>query len=361
MAVDLRILGRYLLSLKAASEEIQTFLASISGISDVSDDLRSGKPEFRVHLKESAGVFGITARAVADELRTAIYGNTSLEVLRGYETYAVTIRLAGADRDSLEDLLALRLRAPDGTLVPLSAVANIEQQRGYARIHRINGQRTVTIQASLDTAKANAREVMGLLFKRFLPTLKERYPDVRFVSQGQDKETSETGNSLQTNLLIGLVGIYLILVLQFRNYIQPVAVMLAIPMGFIGVVWGHLLMGLDLTMPSLVGFATLAGVVVNDNILLVSFVKERLREGEDVKIAGWLAAKDRFRPIMITSLTTLAGLLPLLTETSTQAQILIPLVASLAFGLLTATIASLFFVPAFFVFLDEMRLLKVND
>jgi len=360
-AVDLQIQGRNLETLKAASVEIQTFLASIDGITDISDDLRPGKPEFRVRLKETAGVFGITAQAVANELRMAIYGKTTMEVLRGYETYEVMIRLAGADRDSLDDLLALRLRAPDGTLVPLSAVADIEQRRDYARIHRVNGQRTVTIQASLDTEKANAREVMGLLFKRFLPTLKKRYPDVRFVSMGQDKETAETGNSLQTNLLIGIIGIYLILVLQFRDYIQPLAVMLAIPMGLIGVIWGHLLMGLNLTMPSLVGFATLAGVVVNDNILLVTFVKERLREGANVRMAGWLAAKDRFRPIMLTSLTTLAGLLPLLLETSTQAQILIPLVVSLAFGLLTATIASLFLVPAFFVFLDEMQLLKKRD
>jgi len=187
-------------------------------------DLRPGKPEFRVHLKETAGVFGITARVVADELRAAIYGNTSLEVLRGYETYALTIRLTGTDRNSLDDLLALRLRAPDGTLVPLGAVAEIEQNRGYARIHRVNGQRTVTIQASLDTAKANAREIMGLLSRHFLPGLKARYPDVRFVSQGQDKETAETGSSLQTNLLVGLTGVYLILVLQFRSYIQPLAV-----------------------------------------------------------------------------------------------------------------------------------------
>lgn len=232
--------------------------------------------------------------------------------------------------------------------------------REFARIHRINGQRTVAIQASLDTAKANAQEVMGLLTKRFLLTLKSQYPDVSFVSQGQDKETAETGSSLKTNLLIGLIGIYLILVLQFRSYIQPLSVMLAIPMAFIGVVWGHLFMGLDLSMPSLIGFATLAGIVVNDNILLVTFVKERLREGEEVKMAGWLAAKDRFRPIMITSLTTMAGLLPLLTETSTQAMILIPLVASLAFGLLTATLTSLLFVPAFFVFLREMQLLKME-
>ena len=359
-AIDLRIQGRDLERLKAASNEIQSFLASVNGVTDISDDLRSGKPEYQVTLKETAGVFGITAQTIAEELRSALYGNTQLEVLRGYENYAVTLRLNREDRDSLEDLQALRLRAPNGTLVPLNAVAEISEQRGYSRIHRVNGERTVTIEASLDTHQANTREVMGLLFKRFLPTLKERYPDIRIVSQGQDKETAETGNSLITNLMIGLVGVYLILVFQFRSYIQPLAVMLAIPMGFIGVVWGHLAMGLDLTMPSMVGLATLAGVVVNDNILLVNFIKEKLSEGTDVKTAGWQAAKDRFRPIMLTSLTTLAGLLPLLTETSTQAQILIPLVASLAFGLLTATIASLFLVPAFFVLLDEIRLLKVK-
>ena len=360
-AVDLRIQGRNLKSLKAASEEIQAFLATLQGVNDISDDLRPGKPEWRVHLKDSAGIFGINARTVADELRASVYGNTNIEVLRGFENYALTIRLAAEGRDSLEDLLAIRLRAPDGTLVPLGSVADIEQQRGYARIHRVNGQRTVTIQASLDTAKANARDIMGMLFKSFLPTIKAKYPDVRFVSQGQDKETAETGSSLQTNLLIGLIGVYLILVLQFRNYIQPVAVMLAIPMGLIGVVWGHLLMGLNLTMPSLIGFATLAGVVVNDNILLVNFIRKRLQEGVEVKMAGWMAAKERFRPIMLTSLTTIAGLLPLLMEGSTQAQILIPLVASLAFGLLTATVASLFLVPAFFSLLGEINMLESKE
>jgi len=359
-AIDLRIQGMNLNELKTVSIEVQKFLSKIQGLDDISDDLRPGKPEFRVRLKESAGIFGITARTVADELRAAIYGKTSIEVLERYETYAVIVRLKADDRDSLDDLLKIQLRAPDGTLVPLGAVASIEKNRDYARIYRVNGMRTVTIQASLDTAKANAREVMGLLFKKLVPDLKKRYPNVGFVSQGQDKETQQTGGSLQTNLLIGLIGIYLLLTLQFRSYIQPFAVMLAIPMGFIGVVWGHLSMGLDLTMPSLVGFATLAGIVVNDNILLVAFVKEKLAEGVDVKTAGWSAAKDRFRPIMITSLTTLAGLLPLLMETSTQAQILIPLVASLAFGLLTATIASLFFVPAFFVLLDDVKLLKVS-
>lgn len=360
-AVDLRIQGNNLDILKKMSLEIQAFLASLKGVEDISDDLRPGKPELRVRLKKSAGIFGVTARAVADELRAALYGNTNMEVLHDRGTYDVTIRLAGADRDSIEDLRYLDLRAPDGSLIPLSAVATIDEARGFARIHRVNGQRTVTIQASLDTEVANAREIMTMLKTQVLPKLKEKYPGARVSSQGQDKETAETGSSLEANLLVGAVGIYLILAFQFRNYIQPVAVLLAIPMGLIGVIWGHVLMGLDLTMPSLVGFATLAGVVVNDNILLVKFIKDRMEEGMNATEAGWQAARDRFRPIMLTSLTTLAGLLPLLTETSTQAQFLIPLIASLAFGLLTATIASLFLVPSFFAFLEDVGLFQAGQ
>ena len=350
-AVDLRIQGNNLDLLKKVSLDLQTVLGTLKGVVDFSDDLRPGKPEFRVSLKETAGVFGVTAKMIADELRAALYGNTSLQVLRNRETYDVTIRLTGNDRNSLEDLRYLKIRNSNGNLIPLTAVARIEEGRGFARIHRIDGQRTVTIQASLDTQVANAREIMGLLKKKVLPKLKEKYPGVRFVSQGQDKETATTGSSLQTNLLIGIIGIYLILVFQFRSYLQPISVMLAIPTGLIGVVWGHIFMGLDLTMPSLVGFATLAGIVVNDNILLVNFIKDRMSEGMNAVEAGRQAARDRFRPIMLTSLTTLAGLLPLLSETSTQAQLLIPLVASIAFGLpdsnnCIATTRTLIFCPS---------------
>jgi multidrug efflux pump subunit AcrB len=357
-AIDLRLQGSKLEVLKQASLELQAFLGKFRGVEDLSDDLRPGKPELRIHLKDSAGVFGLTATSIATEVRAALHGSTPMEVLFNSEAYDVTIRLADADRNSIDDLRYLKIRAVDNSLIPLSAVANIEETRGFARIHRVNGQRTVTVQGTLDTNVANAREIMGMVKKFFVPELKKNYPGIRFASQGQDKETAETGSSLQTNLLVGLVGVYLLLTFQFRNYVQPFAVLLAIPMGLIGVVWGHLALGLDLTMPSLVGFATLAGVVVNDNILLVTFVKDRLKEGVGVIEATQEAARDRFRPIMITSLTTIAGLLPLLMETSTQAQLLIPLVASLAFGLLTATVFSLFLVPAFFVILEDVGLLK---
>ena len=359
-AIDLRLQGNNLEVLKKASLDLQAFLGKFRGVADLSDDLRPGKPELNIHMKESAGVFGMTAATIAGEVRAALHGGTSMEVLFNTEAYDITIRLADDDRNSIEDLRYLKIRAPDGSLIPLSAVAEIVEARGFARIHRVNGQRTITVQGALDTKLANAREIMGMVKKFFVPDLKKNYPGIRFASQGEDKDTADTGSSLQTNLLVGLVGIFLILTFQFRNYLQPFAVILAIPMGLVGVVWGHLALGLDLTMPSLVGFATLAGVVVNDNILLVTFVKERLKVGVGVFEATQEAARDRFRPIMITSLTTIAGLLPLLTETSTQAQLLIPLVASLAFGLLTATLSSLFLVPTFFVILDDLGLLNIE-
>jgi hydrophobic/amphiphilic exporter-1 (mainly G- bacteria), HAE1 family len=359
-AIDLRLQGNNLTLLKRASLDLQEFLAGFKGVKDVSDDLRSGKPELRITTKDSAGVFGITAATIAGEVRAALHGGTSMEVLTNNETYDVTIRIAADDRSSIDDVRYLKINAPDGSLIPLSAVAEIEQTRGYARIHRVNGSRTVTVQGAINTNEVNARELMGMVKKFFAPELKKNHPGIRMASKGQDKDTSDSGNSLQTNLMIGVVGIFIILTFQFRNYIQPLSVMLAIPMGLIGVVWGHMAMGLDLTMPSLVGFATLAGIVVNDNILLVTFVKDRLREGVNVIEATQEAARDRFRPIMITSLTTLAGLLPLLMETSTQAQLLIPLVASIAFGLLTATVSSLFMVPVFFTILDDLGLLSAK-
>ncbi len=334
-AVDIRLHGDNLKRLKMASMELQAWLNGFKGVKDVSDDLRPGKPEVRVSLRDGAGSLGITASDVANEIRAALQGSTNLDVQLGRESQAVAVRLDSTDRDELDELSYLVVASREGESVPVSAIADIDRVRGFARIHRIDGQRTVTVQGALDTRVANARELMNVTKKRFLPELKERFKDVRVSFQGQGKESAQTGGSLQTALLVGLAGIYLILCFQFRSYLEPLAVMLAIPTGFIGVVWGHLALGLELSMPSLVGLATLAGIVVNDSILLVTFIKERQRHGTDVAEAARLAARDRFRAIVLTSLTTVAGLLPLLMETSTQAQLLIPLVASLVFGLST--------------------------
>lgn len=359
-AIDVRLQGQDLEQLKKASLDLQAWLRSFKGVLDLNDDLRPGKPEYQIALKDSAGSFGVTSSAVAQEVRAAVQGSTSLEIAAGDETYDVVVRAARRDLNGLPDLQDLSVTSSAGRQVPLFTVADIEETRGYARINRVNGTRTVTVQGKLNTEIANAQQLMGALKKQFLPTLNEKYPGVRLASQGEDKETAKTGGSLQTFFIIGLIGIFLVLAFQFKSYIQPVAVLLSIPMAVIGAIWGHIFLGHDLTMPSLVGLATLSGIVVNDNILLVAFIKARLAEGEDVAHAARHAARDRFRAIMLTSLTTMAGLLPLLLETSTQAMFLIPLVVSLVFGLLSATVLALFMVPSVFMILNDFGLLKAH-
>ena len=353
-AIDIRLQGNKLEQLKQASQDLQQWLSQFKGIQDLSDDLRPGKPELQIHLQQSAGSFGITARAVADSVRAALHGGTKLEVQSGYEAEDVVARLELSDRDSLEDLHYLMVRNNQGQLVPLSAVAEIKKTRGFSRIHRVNGQKTVTVQGTINTDIINARQLMQITKKEFLPTLKEKYPGVRPAFQGQGKETALTGNSLQFNVFLGLLGVYFILAFQFKSFAQPLAVLLAIPTSLIGVAGGHLLLGLDISMPSLVGMATLIGIVVNDSILLMVFVKDGLKNDMTIAAAAQNAAIKRFRAIILTSLTTIAGLTPLLLETSTQAQFLIPLVASLVFGLLSATLFSLFLVPAVCVILNDM-------
>ena len=357
-AIDIRLQGNKLEQLKQAAEELQQWLSQFKGVQDLSDDLRPGKPELQIHLKKSAGSFGITARAVADSVRAALHGGTRLEVQSGYEAEDVIVRLELNDRDNLEDLHDLMVRNNQGLLVPLSAVAEITKTRGFSRIHRVNGQKTVTIQGTINTEIINARQLMQITKKEFLPTLKEKYPAVRPAFQGQGKESALTGNSLQFNVLLGLLGVYFILAFQFKSFAQPLAVILAIPTSLMGVIGGHLLLGLDISMPSLVGMATLIGIVVNDSILLLVFVKDGLKNGLSIIDAAQNASVKRFRAIILTSLTTIAGLTPLLLETSTQAQFLIPLVVSLVFGLLSATLFSLFLVPAVCIILDDMGFFK---
>ena len=214
-------------------------------------------------------------------------------------------------------------------------------------------QVTVTILGDVDTSRANVAELMAHTRKHFVSTLQERYPDIQVDFEGEVKKGGETGASIRRNFLIGLIGVYLLLAYLFRSYVEPVIVMSIIPMGLVGAFVGHWLLGLDLSMPSIMGLASLAGVAVNDSILLVEFIKRRMRAGESGAEAAVAAAKERFRAILLTSLTTVAGLLPLLLETSLQAQVLIPLAVSLAFGLFVATLSALILVPTLYAILDD--------
>ncbi|MCU7914611.1 MAG: efflux RND transporter permease subunit [Candidatus Thiodiazotropha sp. (ex Gloverina cf. vestifex)] len=360
--IDLRLLGYDLDRLKMASSELQNWLNSYQGVNDLSDDLRPGKREFRLHLKSGAGVLGLDAQQVAEQVRAAYQGIKIDEFPVGPETYEVNLKLTADDRTDAEDLYNLSITGPNGSLIPLSAVADIEEVRGWARINRVNRQRAITVQGDVDRSQVNAQELLGLANATFIPGLLERYPDVKYDIQGESKESAKTGQSIVRNVLLGLIGVYMLLALQFKGYVAPLTVMIVIPSALIGVVFGHMALGLDLTMPSIVGMASLFGVVVNDSILLVVFIRDARASGTAVALAAQQAARARFRPILLTSISTIAGLTPLLLEKSLQAQILIPLAASIAFGLTAATLVALFLVPSVYCILDDFNLLgKLHD
>ncbi len=354
--IDIRLMGRDLVALKKASLDLQGWLRRYKGVADIADDLRAGKPEFTVHLNESANSLGLDARTIADQLRAAFFGRTVSDIQVGPESYEIDVRLRSKDKDSLADLDYFVISTQNGDQIPLSSVATLTPDRGYSRINRINGARTISITGELDSRIANTNEILADTQKRFIPQFLKRHPSISLSLEGENKEAGKTQKSMVQGFLIGMIGVFLLLSFQFRSYIEPLVVMIVIPFAFIGAIAGHIFMGLDFTMPSMLGFVALAGVVVNDSILLIAFIKDHHGPGTTVAQAAPLAARSRFRAILLTSLTTVAGLLPLLAETSLQAQILIPLVTSLAFGLIASTILVLFVVPAIYAILDDFGL-----
>ncbi len=358
--IEIRLEGDDLAQLQAASAELKIWLMRYRGVINLIDDLRPGKPEVRLRLKDGAATLGIDGRAIADQLRSAFHGTTISEIQRGKESYEIDVRLEARDRDSMADLDDFTITSAEGNQVPLSAVADWSLGRGYSRINRINGRRTVTVQGDIEPGQANAAELIADTRANFFPDLLKRYPGVNLSLQGSEREAGTTRASMIRGFLLGLIGIFLLLSFQFRSYVEPFVVMVIIPFSFIGAVAGHLLMGLDFTMPSILGFAALAGVVVNNSILLVNFIKHYHGEAKSVIEAAPMAVRARFRAILMTSLTTIVGLLPILSETSLQAQVLIPLVTSLAFGLLAATVLVLFVVPAAYSILDDMGLARLD-
>ncbi len=356
-AIDIRLLGSELATLKSASLELQQWLNAYQGVIDINDDLRPGKRQYQIHLKDIANSLGLNAEDVSAQIQTAYQGKIIDEFPLGAETYEVDLRLVSADRASIEDLEQHTIISPNGDLIPISVVAEMTEVRNWARIHRIDGLRAVTIQGDVQHEFVNAKELIALAEQKIFPVLQEKYPGMVIQVEGEVKEAGGTGRSIFRHLFFGLIGIYIMLTLQFRGYLAPMTVMSVIPTALIGVVFGHLWLNLDLTMPSIIGMAALFGVVVNDSILLVEFIREQRSKGVAVLIAAKQAGRLRFRPILLTSVTTIAGLLPLLTEQSLQAQILIPLATSLAFGLTSATLTALFLVPAIYCILDDFNAL----
>ena len=243
LPIHLQMSGPNLDELSVASQELTAWLTSYDSTQDISNDLRPGKPEMELRLREGALALGLDAQMIAGQLRAAFHGTTAAEIQVGSESFEIDVRLDAQDRNSFSDLEYFTITAPDGRLIPLGSVVDVTETRGFSRIRRINGLRTVTIKGGIDGERGNASEVISDTTTRFLPQLLERYPDLNFNFEGETAEAAETSASIQQGFILGLMGIFTLLSMQFRSYTEPMIVMLIIPLALIGVVWGHLLMG----------------------------------------------------------------------------------------------------------------------
>lgn len=355
IAIELRLTHRDLARLDAAGRTVLAELETYAGVRNAMTDLRPGGRELRLTRAVGAEALGLTSADIANQLSAAFLGAQLADVRVGTQVHAIEIVLSGSDRDSLADLETFNLTLPDGATVPLFAAVIATETRGWSSIPHVDGMRSLTLKAEVDGRIGNADAITARMAAEFLPALAADIPGLSFTIGGQAANSAETVGSILRGFLIGLVGIYLVLSFQFRSYLEPIIVMVTIPLAFVGVIWGHVIMGYNISMPSLVGAASLAGIVVNNAILLVGVIKERATDDTSVVQAAGIAVRTRFRPIFVSVSTTIMGMAPLLAETSTQAQTLKPLVISVVFGLLVSTVLILVVVPSLYAIIDDVQ------
>ena len=353
--INVQLSGANVDELRLASEELKEHLRTYAGVMDISDNFREGKQEVKMGIKSAAEAVGLTMSDLGRQVRQAFYGEEAQRIQRGRDEVKVMVRYPPDERRSMADLEEMRIRTPSGVEVPFREVAEIEQGRGYATINRVDRRRAINVTADVDSKVGNSGEIIAKLDAEFLPQLKARYPRINYAWEGERREQRETMSGILAGYPMAMVIIYALLAIPFRSYLQPFIVMSAIPFGLVGAVLGHLLMGMELTILSMFGLVALSGVVVNDNLVLVVFINRFRDEGGSLFDAVKKAGAARFRPIILTSLTTFMGLMPLILEKSVQALFLIPMAISLAFGVMFATIISLLLVPASYLILEDAK------
>jgi multidrug efflux pump subunit AcrB len=353
--IGFQLLGNDQQQLLAAADKLADKLNSINGVFDVQLDYRPGNREFIVEMKSEASNLGLTLDDIARHLQSGFYGSEALRIQRGRDDIKVKIRYPEVSgRNSIRNFEDLRIPTPSGVKVPLRSVARIHLAEGQSRIFRKDRMRFVTVSADIDTANANAELVLNQLKEDFLPDLCTRY-DVLWKLEGQSQETRNSLGSLLIGFPLALFFIYFIIASIFKSYLQPAVIMTTIPFGLIGAVFGHMIFGYPLTLMSMFGMVALAGIVVNDAIVLIEGINSRLEAGIPLFPALIEGGKRRFRPIFLTTLTTFVGLMPLILEKSMQAQFLIPMAISIAFGVLFATVLTLILIPCLIAIMNDFR------
>lgn len=347
--------GANLTELRAVTDELKAHLRTFNGVADVNDTFSGGSDEIRLKIKPQAEVLGLNLESLARQVRYGFYGAEAQRIQRGDEEVKVMVRYPKDERNSIGNLETMRIRTIGGDEIPFSEVAEIEMGQGYGSIIRQDGMRSLTVSAKVDKARLEPDKVLSEVTKDFIPDLLARYPSVTFGLEGASKEQGEAMVSLLEGLLFAMFVIYALMAIPLKSYSQPLIIMSVIPFGIVGAIVGHLLLGYAVSVLSLCGIIALTGVVVNDSLIMVDFVNRAREEGYSLRDAVLQAGSQRFRPIVLTSLTTFLGLLPIVLERSLQAQIVIPMAISLAFGILFATVITLILVPALYLILDDIK------
>ena len=343
--------------LKDVTTILKDKLQTYAGVFDIKDSFSAGKDEIKLNLRPEAQNYGITMASLARQVRQAFYGDEVQRVQRGRDEVKVFLRYPKEERVSLNNLEQMMVRVGNNIEVPLGQVAAGELSSGYSTITRTDRKRSISVTADVDLSEANANEILAKFeVDHIIPILRD-YPSVNYSFEGEQREQRDTLGSLFKNFALALFVVYVLLAVPFKSYLQPLIIMSAIPFGFTGAVIGHIIMGMNLAVLSIIGIVALSGVVVNDSLVMVDFINRYKREDGKTSLEAALAAGPRrFRPILLTSITTFVGLFPLLIEKSVQAQFLVPMAISLAYGVLFATLITLILVPTSYLIIDDIKI-----
>ncbi len=367
-AVEFKLLSRSdpesIRQLEEAVERCKEWLVQYPGVIDIDDDSRPGKWEYQIRVKPEAEAMGVSLADLAGTVRASYYGEEVMRLQRGRHEVKLMVRYPQEERRSVATLNDVRVTSPDGVKRPLDELAEIEIRRGYSEINRLSQKRSITVVADIDVAKSSltSGQITGDMEKRLMPDLLAEYPLVSVRWEGEQEQTQESLRSLGVGFIVALFAMFVLLTMEFKSYFQPLLIIAIIPFGCAGAVFGHALLGMPLTLFSMFGLVALAGVVVNDSIVLIDFINHRIRAGMPLFDSLREAGRLRFRPVFLTSVTTIGGLFPLMTETSFQAQFLVPMATSLVFGLAATTLIVLVLVPVMYSFFGtSARSVMIDD
>ncbi len=352
--IALKLQGKNYDLTEQAANELVEYLRGINGLYEVEMSANAGPEEIKLRIKPEAEAFGITLADLGRQVREAFYGAEAQRVQRGDSDLRVMVRFPKSERRSVGNLESMWIRLPDGREIPFSAVAEFTMQPGFSAIRRLDGLRTVSVTANADLSVVEPGRIADDLLKTYMPRLLRNYPGVSVDLDGSSMEERMGMQESWYGFMAALFGIYVLMAIPLRSYLQPLIIMSVIPFGIVGAVVGHWILGIAISSLSIVGIIALSGVVVNDSLILVDHVNKKVEQGMDATSAAIDGGRARFRAILLTSLTTFFGLLPILSESSMQAQMVVPMATSLAFGILFATVITLVLVPCLYKILGDV-------